>query len=272
MPIFGKKRLIDAIGDSYEPQELEIIALVERPMYGGVCVSDKVYEVNVPLLAFIDTASGELVAEPAYLNWAYFQGRSMNRYHVRRLTAYRMRVRLIKQGEKPGGRRFLLTKMLRRNVREPRFDAIIEEYKKPVYLDLPDGGRLTLSREYGWYEGEAEIGGSDVGLRVECPRGSLTATDASIATLGAIYPDLSGWAQRAAEYAATEMAALATDWQEDGREISEEEFLRRITLADVFISDDAFEFFFDDDEMFCCHVIAVSGTIDKGFETATLQC
>lgn len=82
--------------------------------------------------------------------------------------------------------------------------------------------------------------------------------------------DAAAWDKKARRYAAEQLLSCAIEWQdEDEDELCADEFIRRIRIESVNVSQDGeFELYYDDGDIFAGHVIIVSGNMEKGLYDA----
>ena len=77
------------------------------------------------------------------------------------------------------------------------------------------------------------------------------------------------------KFAAGKLTKLACEWaesDEEAAEITEANFAKRISLSLIWMSSGAsFSAYFDDDELFFGHSIAVSGSLKKGMISAKIE-
>ena len=84
--------------------------------------------------------------------------------------------------------------------------------------------------------------------------------------------DLFGWVEKAKEYATGQLLKLKNQsWPEEEEEITELEFKGRMLLNSIVLYDGGnFDFWFDDDDMFCGRSIQLSGNIEDDFKSAEI--
>lgn len=280
MGLFGKKYLIEH-PEKFETEEKEVIVLCETEP-GGSRVNiagDKLWSANVPLLGCIDCGTNELMEKPRYLTWNYEDGGSRNVHGIKKFGTYRLKVRFSLPceapfgGEVPAGRSLFVVKVLKRNVSEPRLREILEEYKKPVFIETANGDNLELDRSMGMYGGNIKWRDTDIDVSLSVDDGGETC-EGALEAFNVIMSNPASWERKAKLYAAMEMTENANDWQESQEgytPITETDFAKRITLGCISISEDGdLEFWFDDDEMFFGHSIVVYGNTEEGFNQAEM--
>ena len=161
---------------------------------------------------------------------------------------------------------YLITKILG-PVNDSRFDAFIEEYKKPVVLDTP-WGTFTLNRDYDWFEGEVSGFSGHASVLLNTEEEDIDVS-ASLERLAGIMKDPAGYERRVKEYIADEMYDSLEEWF--GEPITRAEFMDRLTSPCVsFDQDGSLSFMYDSGELFCYHSIIASINPDDSFSSADL--
>ena len=86
------------------------------------------------------------------------------------------------------------------------------------------------------------------------------------------------WDQRVRALAAEKLLELANDWAQEAEEdreaaeITQEQFMERMELDAIQIYEDgAFEFWFNDGDLFWGHSIHVTGSLTNGPEEAQME-
>ena len=137
----------------------------------------------------------------------------------------------------------------------------------------PDGcGELKLDKSLGLFSGSGIFNQQECLIHLDKDEESETANNA-LHSLKVLLDDSCQWDLKAKQYAAQSLTDLANDWadEEGDDEISEEDFIKRISISEVCVSlDGDFELFYDDGDLFYGHVIIVSGNIESGFEDADI--
>ena len=171
------------------------------------------------------------------------------------------------------GRRLLLL-----DLPEPGFDpdlkAILEEQKKPVSFWEDGLGTFTLNRSVGWFETEAEWLGQPA--RLDFDRDENRAD--CLTHFHTLMERQEEWDQRVRALAAEKLLDLANDWAQEAEEdreaaeITQEQFMERMELDAIQIYEDgAFEFWFNDGDLFWGHSIHVTGSLTNGPEEAQME-
>lgn len=259
----------------FETSEEELTVLLKAFSKGGGVKGDYIFPVAA-FMAYIDNKSGEIIQEEGTLHWVI--PRSANDYvhDFKDYGIYRVLVRKCKPDMtnflgKPYKNRYHIVKIIRKNLKEPRLEAIREEYLKPVSIE-DKAGTFCLDRKYNWFEGKIDWLGSSQRVLLDKDESSDTAEKA-LKTLHRFLEDVEKWDKTLRTFAAAQLTELANDWQ-DGEtpEITEEEFAERIGAPDFHISNDGdFEAEYNDDDMFYGHWVVVYGSADGGLKEANIE-
>lgn len=182
------------------------------------------------------------------------------------LTIHRLEVLLSQDGS-----RAVFIAAIEKNIEDADLKAAAEDLSKPVIIETECFGSLTLSRQIDCFEGEVMWDGGMVEIILR-PDDDLTVTSA-LKNSVALFDNVATWARRIREYAVTEVLEMANDWNvEEGRKISANEFLERMTLTVIQIDrDGGFTFLHDDGDLFWGHSIEVSGTIKDGLTNCSIS-
>ncbi|MCB9766027.1 MAG: DUF2262 domain-containing protein, partial [Alphaproteobacteria bacterium] len=143
--------------------------------------------------------------------------------------------------------------------------AVREELLKPVRVEDPQLGVLTLNRALGWYEGEIAWCARTVPLKVspEAPERPEAALDVA----RALAADAERWRDRVEDFAVQALLGLKNDnWLEDDEApVDEAGFKARMTLTSITADEGGtFSFWHDDGDLFWGHAILVTGDLDTG--------
>ena len=245
----------------YEDKETELVVLNKKKVMGWghfwqFC------RFGLTGLGWINPASDAFEQKTIHLTCLDKENGDKLRYPFMELTPYRFRVKNSREKDNA----YLITKILG-PVTDSRFDAFIEEYRKPVVLDTPYG-TFTLNRDYDWFEGEVSgfSGPASVLLNTE---EEDTDVSVSLERLAGIMKDPAGYEKLVKQYISDEMYDSLEDWF--GEPITRAEFMDRLTSPCVsFDQDGSLSFMYDSGELFCYHSIIVTIEPDDSFSSADL--
>ena len=156
--------------------------------------------------------------------------------------------------------------------RDGELEAILEELKKPVYLEDEVLGRFTLDRQVNWFEADVDWLGQTVRLSFDWDEDE--AMEDSLRTAKALMADQEEWNRRVLARASEDLLELKNDsWlEEDEEELDAEKFEARLELESIEVRPDGeFCFWFEDGDLFWGHSITVEGTLEGGPEQADIQ-
>ncbi|MBR6337278.1 MAG: DUF2262 domain-containing protein [Ruminococcus sp.] len=157
--------------------------------------------------------------------------------------------------------------------------GLIDTFLTPKQLHSDTLGELTYQSRREMFECECEWLGKRVTLSFYAGSGGKECID-KLRQLEQIWADLEKWDRALREFAAKDMTAGANEWladkdPEDGVKeppITEESFMRRITLSSIHLNDGAgFTAYFDDDDMFSGHTIAVEADLKAGCSSTEIM-
>jgi hypothetical protein len=242
----------------------EILGLV-GPLAGGggKCGGDELWTFRISL------ASWKHVGEPVE-EGKLVLGKSATDQELRTLQSrfrpyaiVRLRVRLGETSEAPRTDA-LLVDFIGMCV-DDDLQAIAAEMQKPVTLDSERFGRFTLDRRFNWFETNISWGSAPVKLTLSMDESKDAQKLIDLAqTLWDLQPV---WDQRIGDCAVGRLLNLKNEsWLgEDEKELSAEEFKKKMTLESVVIRPSGkFEFWFDDGDLFCGHAIMVEASLEAG--------
>ncbi|MEL6610630.1 MAG: DUF2262 domain-containing protein [Bacteroidota bacterium] len=152
---------------------------------------------------------------------------------------------------------------------------LAEALRRPSTIETTRFGTLAEDPKLGWMEGTATWNGTTVRLTLNRGVNGRIDTDdfaPALATAEQLWEDEAAWNARVEACAATLFEIWDCGWrQPTDTEDTPEAFVARMTLDTVACSPDgAFEFWYDDGDLFAGHAILVSGTLADGPTEATL--
>lgn len=195
---------------------------------------------------------------------------------------YRLQVKKRKPRELPDymlswlNNGFLLIKVVERNVKHPELEKILEEYKRPVFLDVDGCGTFELEKQYGWFSGDVDWLGEECSVSLECDEEGGVTADKALEVFYLMHKNLKEWDKSFREFAASKLTDLANDWlqdedEEDKKKITKEEFEERIRISELVIRPSGnYDAYYYDDDMFWGHIIVINGNAYSGMEDADI--
>ena len=260
-----------ALGQDFLPEELNILAVTGASGFGGGrSQGEKLWTASIGLTAWMEEDSPD-IHQGDFRLVALADDRLMDylRQRVPRDFIIKCRARLSVDG----------SRLLMLELPQPGFDpdlkAILDEQKKPVTFWVDGLGTFALNRALGWFEAEADWLGSPIRLDLDRDEDR----EKCLFHLRALMKGQADWDGRLRACAARDLLELANDWASDGgceehepEEITQEQFMERMELDAIQIYEDgAFEFWFNDGDLFWGHSIHVTGSLTNGPEEAQME-
>ena len=197
-----------------------------------------------------------------------------------RARSNRIKARIWK-GEPLSEPQWYVTEVLEEGVPCPALEEIWAEYTKPILLEDEVLGILTQDREMSTFDGICKWMGKEVRISLDVElekKASWIPCHQCDEEIGG----RSGILDKSLRaMAAQKLTPLANEWLADNDQtdrdsekdpITEDEFARRILLTEFTVSPGGrFTAWYEDDDMFWGHVIAVDGTLKKGPVDADIQ-
>lgn len=269
--------------DGFEKGEVEILALIQRT--GGASKRNGFWEASVYFLAYVDCKTGMLYKDEGRLVYPV----SDEEYEkdgiigcFKNETIYRLKGREKKQEDVPEGitkssqNQLFVVEILEENVSCPELEEILTEYNKPIILEDEILGKLTLNKEFSWFEGSVSWQGKMIESLLEVNKDNKSSWTKARKAIKNMLSEQENWDREMRTFAAKQLTTLACDWRDSADEpvpeITEQSFSKRITLNSISMtSGGSFSAYFDDDDMFFGHCITVRGSLKKGIVSADME-
>lgn len=235
----------------FDDEVLDLVVLIKSKICGWS--RDNFYRMpSATMIAFLDLKTNEVNRHPTFLRWIEKDTNSKLRYNFEDLGIYHIQARKSNTGENA----YMLVDVVNKT-RNECLEDLKKEYMKPVIFTYKET-KFTLNRRYNQFEGQLNYQGEmcDFYLMVSEEDTGITK---HINKLDEIFDNPLAFDIRVREYVAEELYKLANDWlDEDGDEISKEEFMKKIGNPTFNIySDGTICLMYDTDGMFTDHVITV---------------
>ena len=203
---------------------------------------------------------GDLVERVLYVEWKRLSERTLKKLMnaIKPYDILRIRVRLSKDGAE-------LVKLLGKEKSDKDLRKRARELQKPVTINDPFFGWLTLNRAFDTYETNFIWNSQPIGLSFS--RRDCVDEPEFFRRVRTLWKAPKKWDQRIRDFAAGELLALKNDtWLEENEAaLTSKQFKSRMTLESISVDPDGrFEFFFNDGDLFWGHIIVVSGTLANG--------
>lgn len=269
--------------EMYEPEEQEVVALINRCIGGGYNNRGGFWEMTVVTLGMVFCDTGKISSKEERLEWPVTEEERNSEKGWKRFgneQICRLKLRRMKEewAQNLVVRPWCISKVLEANEECPELQAILDEYHKPVVIQDTVLGELTLNKDYDTFEGEIKWCGKDVRLSLEVNAESKSSWTRARSAAKKLLADCEAWDKAMRDFAAKNLTQLANDWFSQDEEttrdpetdpITEEELARRISLLDLTVtSGGRFTAYFDCDEMFTDHAVGVYGSLKKGVKDA----
>jgi hypothetical protein len=179
----------------------------------------------------------------------------------------RLRVHLGEDAD--GNPQALLAGFTGRWMRDRRMVIERISQRRPVVVEDPVLGPLTLNRQTGQFAGRADWLGAPIAITLATDHGLAWDKGAAWnqATAHALFADQAGWTERLKEKAAADLLATHNDaWVEDSTApLTADQFKARLTLKSLTCwGNREFVAGFDDGGLFWGHGVQVDGEVEKG--------
>ena len=153
-----------------------------------------------------------------------------------------------------------------KNVKDKRFDKIIQEQLKPITITVNDV-LFTFDRRFSQYEGKYVVEDKKIEVSLQPNRNSIDA-DNSIETFKKINENFISFYENILKKCSKDIVELANEWNDDDEcdhEITEQEIFERINKNNIFIEirEKKFTIYMDDDDLFFGHSIVYYGNIEN---------
>ena len=231
--------------EMYEPEEQEVVALINRCIGGGFNWKGNFWEMTVVTLGIVFCDTGKVSTKEERLDWPVTEEE--------------------RNGEKGWGR-FGKEQICRLKIRRMK-----EEWAKDLVVQP-----WCISQV-----GEIQWCGKDVSLSLEVNAESKPSWTRARSAAKKLLADCETWDKAMRDLAAKNLTELANNWLSQDEEnprnpetdpITEEELARRISMTSLSVtSGGSFTAWFDCDEIFTDHAVTVYGSLKKGLKTANIE-
>lgn len=272
--------------EMYEPEEQEVVALINRCIGGGYNWKGSFWEMTVVTLGIVFCDTGKVSTKEERLDWPVTDeernsDKGWGRFQSEQIC--RLKIRRMKEEWAKGlvVRPWCISQVVKANEDCPELQAVLDEYHKPVVIQDEVLGELTLDKNYGVFEGEIKWCGKDVLLSMEVNAESKPSWTRARSAAKKMLADCETWDKAMRELAAKDLTELANNWLSQDEEnprnpetdpITKEELARRISMTSLSVtSGGSFTAWFDCDEMFTDHAVTVYGSLKKGLKAANIE-
>lgn len=273
----------ETFAERYKTEEQEILVLLSDGG-GGAAKTGGLWSANAYFLAWQDTVTGQLHKGDGRVVWPVSEEERkahgvsypyfFKKEKVYRLLARDLKDRTVPEGHLPSAyNNFMVVKVLEEDVQSPQLAEVLEEYLRPVVVNDPDLGGLTLNKRYASFEGHVDWLGRGVSVMLDVDPDDQDTWTAAFGHMRTLLAEQTSRDESFRAFAAQKLTRLANDWAEDDQgEITPEDFIRRIRLSEISMDDDGkYCMFYNDDDMFLGHIITIYGTVNGHMESANIE-
>ena len=239
--------------EMYEPEEQEVVALINRCIGGGYNNKGGFWQMTVVTLGMVFCDTGKVTTKEERLEWPVTDE---------------------ERNSDKGWERFQNEQICRLKIRRMK-----EEWAKDLVAWPWCISQVVKAHDV--FEGEIQWRGKDVLLSLEVNAESKPSWTRARSAAKKLLADCETWDKAMRELAAKNLTGLANNWlsqdEENPRDpetdpITEEELARRISMTSLSVtSGGSFTAWFDCDEMFTDHAVTVYGSLKKGLKTANIE-
>ena len=272
--------------EMYEPEEQEVVALINRCIGGGYNNRGNFWEMTVVTLGMVYCDTGTLSTKKERLEWPVTDeerngDKGWGRFQSEQIC--RLKIHRMKEEWAKGlvVRPWCISQVVKVHEDCPELQAVLDDYYKPVVIQDQVLGELILDKNYDDYEGEIKWCGRSVSISLEVNVESKSSWTRARSAAKKLLAACDAWDKAMRELAAKNLTELANNWLSQGEEnprnpekdpITEEELARRISMTSLSVtSGGSFTAWFECDEMFTDHAVTVYGSLKKGVKTANIE-
>lgn len=238
-----------------------LVGLVGPGTPGGVRSGDGPWRVVFELVAW-RTMDAEISRDAIRVEQQVSERELDNRAkRVKALSIVRLLGRFKRR--KVGDLRTFIAASLEKGGRDRELQAIAKELRRPIRLEDPDLGTLTLNRAYDWFEGKVDWQGDSVALYLQAT--SLDVARSIAMKAKRVVRGAKRWDGLVRRGVCERLHKVCERWAEQGEVSapSRTQFMRRLKIESITCGPmGVVEFMLDDGGLFHGHGIDVS--VDKG--------
>lgn len=275
----------------FEDRITDMLVLIKAPVSGAAVEGDMLHPI-VEFIASVNTQTNEFSRETGQLEWMVKNSKLRIdwKYHFKQYQICHIQARknisipLKPYMRKAANNRYMIVKVLEKNVSEPRLDAVREHVMQPVTIVDDTIGTFELDRQFSWFEGTIDWPGGQCSVSLETDEEDGETAEKAFAHLKILCEDPKAWDDRFRLFAADSLWELANDWyecddedldEEDAEEdlihITKEQFYQRISICSVTVYPSGdLTLYYDADDMFADHAIEIAANINGDIKRANI--
>ena len=203
--------------EMYEPEEQEVVALINRCIGGGYNWKGSFWEMTVVTLGMVFCDTGKVSTKEERLEWPVteeernsekgwgrFEKEQICRLKIRRMKEERAKDLVV--------RPWCISEIVNAHEDCPELQAVLDEYHKPVVIQDQVLGELTLDKDYDTFEGEIQWQEKNVLLSLEVNAESKPSWTRARSAAKKMLADCENWDKAMRELAAKDLTELANNW------------------------------------------------------------
>lgn len=275
---------LKAFENLYEKEIQEILVLLDDSSSGARKTIGDLWMASAHFLGYQNPETGQVEKGKGRLVWPIkdedLKKHSASYPHFfKKSEIYKVRVRqlidrIVPEGHLPSFyNAFLVVEVLEEAAKSPALQEILENYQKPVILKDPALGEFNLNKNYSCFEGYTDWLGEEVSLMMDVDQEDETTWNKALEHVHTLTENQKEWDEKFRDFAADELTELANDWlEEEGEEITEEDFKKRIQLSELSLTfEGEYVAYYNDDDLFWGHVITIYGDFETGMKSANIE-
>ena len=203
--------------EMYEPEEQEVVALINRCIGGGYNNRGNFWEMTVVTLGVVFCDTGKVTTKEERLEWPVtdeerHSEKGWERFQNEQIC--RLKIRQMKEewAKDLVSWPWCISQVVKAHEDCPELQAVLDEYHKPVVIQDQVLGELKLDKDYDTFEGEIQWCGKDVLLSLEVNAESKPSWTRARSAAKKLLADCETWDKAMRELAAKNLTELANNW------------------------------------------------------------
>lgn len=167
--------------------------------------------------------------------------------------------------------RAVVEKLLAAEPADELLRQFAERLREPVVVSTVRFGQVTMNPVIGWFGAKVKWNRKTIELHLDPDEEGDIGN--AVKTAENLWSAQAGWKRKVEDFAVAELLPLKNDsWLgDDERELTPEDFKKKMKLRSIkVVGDGSFEFWHDDGDLFCGHAILIRGTLKEGLADASI--
>lgn len=276
---------IEKFDKNYDIKEKEILILTDGSLVScGRAGGDKLWNASQGFLAYVDLETMELRNGKGRIVWLLTENEREDRESwsglFKKETIYHLKVKERLEKFIPEGdttyfyNDFSLVEILDEDVENSNLEGVLEEYRKPITFNYPSVGEFEFDKDLDFFEGYINWGECEGYAYLEnIDMDDENTWNEAAENLKEILDNLEVKDQEFKEFAAKKLVDLANEWnEEENIKITEKDFIERISFSSIVVDlDGSIIVYYNDDDLFWGHIIAVYGDENGVLKEANME-